>query len=166
MPWKHNKAIIRAGRGWVSSEGIKHPANWMSWSDEEKTDAGLVWENDPAPFDKRFWFDATTPRDIHNQTDDEGNVVSLGLKTIWKQKTKQTAGQLLSPTDWMVVRFQEDDTKIIPNSIKTYRAEVRKKSGIIETSIDNASTHAEFMALFDAPEGGIAPIHNWPDPVE
>ena len=165
MPWKHNNKVIRAGRGWVSDEGIKHPTNWMSWSDEEKEAAGLVWENDPAPFDSRFWWNANTPRDIHNQTHDDGSV-TLGLKTLWKQKTKETAASLLAPTDWYVIRFQEDDTKIIPSNIKTYRAEVRKKSGVIETSIDNASTHAEFMALFDAPEGGVAPIANWPDPVE
>ena len=83
-----------------------------------------------------------------------------------EQKTKETAASLLAPTDWYVIRFQEDDAKIIPNKIKTYRAEVRKKSGVIETSIDNASTHAKFMALFDAPKGGVAPIANWPDPVE
>tara|TARA_B100000212_G_scaffold335986_1_gene308700 strand:+ start:800 stop:1297 length:498 start_codon:yes stop_codon:yes gene_type:complete len=165
MPWKHNNIVIRAGRGWVSDKGIKHPTNWMSWSDEEKKAAGLVWEDDPKPFDSRFWWDATTPRDIHNQKNDDGSVTP-GLKTLWKQKTKETAASLLAPTDWYVIRFQEDDTKIIPNNIKTYRAEVRKKSGVIETSIDNASTHAKFMALFDAPEGGVAPIANWPDPVE
>ena len=166
MPWKHNNRIIREGRGWVSDDGVKHPTNWMSWSDEDKAAAGLVWEADPAPYDNRFWWDATTPKDIHNQRDDDGNVVSFGLKTIWKQNTKEKAAALLAPTDWYVVRFQEDDTKIIPHEIRTYRAEVRKKSGVIETSIDNASTHAEFLALFEAPEGGIAPIDNWPDLVE
>tara|TARA_E500000178_G_scaffold353862_1_gene420944 strand:+ start:296 stop:793 length:498 start_codon:yes stop_codon:yes gene_type:complete len=165
MAWKYGHKTIRPGKAWTDNDGIQHPANWGRWSDAEKTAAGLVWEADPAPYDNRFWWDATTPKDIHNQTDENGNVTP-GLKTLWKQQTKATAATLLAPTDWYVVRFQEDDTKIIPHQIRTYRAAVRQKSGVIETSIDNASTHAEFMALFDAPEGGIAPINNWPDPVE
>ena len=62
MPWKHNNTVIRAGHGWVSSEGIKHPTNWMSWSDEDKTAAGLVWENDPEPFDSRFGLTQLHPK--------------------------------------------------------------------------------------------------------
>lgn len=165
MPWKHNNRVIREGRGWVSDDGVKHPTNWMSWSDEDKTAAGLVWENDGPSFDARFYWSYNNPRDIHDVTDEDGNV-TLGLKSIWKVKIKEQAGQLLAPSDWYITRLQEDDTKVIPSAVKTYRAEVRKKSTVIEGSIDSCTTLDEFMALFTAPEGGVAPINNWPDPVE
>ena len=49
MPWKHQGKIIREGRGWVDADGVKHPTNWASWSDEEKTAKGLVWQDPPPP---------------------------------------------------------------------------------------------------------------------
>ena len=164
MPWKHDNKVIRAGRGWVSDKGIKHPTNWMSWSDEEKKAAGLVWEDDPKPFDSRFWWDATTPRDIHNQKNDDGSVTP-GLKTLWKQKTKETAASLLAPTDWQVIKANEVSDYTVPSAITQYRSDVRAASNTIETAIDAASDMTAFMALWDAPVDGNAPINDWPDKI-
>ena len=49
MPWKHNGKIIREGKGWVSDDGVKHPGVWTRWTDSEKAEYGLVWEEPPAP---------------------------------------------------------------------------------------------------------------------
>ena len=95
MPYKYAGSLIRAGKSWTDSDGIKHPPNWMQWSDEEKAKAGLVWENDPKPFDSKFWQDADTPHKIDdtNQVDADGKaitdkngkqLVTFGLKSIWK----------------------------------------------------------------------------------
>ena len=184
--WKYNGKAIRAGRGWTDSDGNQYPPNWLGLtSDAEKTAAGLVWENDPAPFDNRFYWSAGVARalDDVNEVDDDGNavldengnqVVTLGLKSQWKKQTKTTAGSLLAPTDWYVVRKAEDSATTIPTDVTTYRAAVRTASGTIETAIANAADHAAFMALFDTPMDsqdppqptGKAPIHNWPDPLD
>lgn len=182
MPWKHNGKIIKAGRSWSDSNGVQHPASWMRWSDAEKTAAGLVWEADPAPYDNRFYWDANTPKNIAdvNETDSDGNpildedgnqVVTLGLKSVWKNITKERAGNLLSPTDWHVVKASEVSGYTVPSDITTYRAAVRTASNTIETAIDGAADHAAFLALFDVPvdsDGdptGNAPINDWPDEV-
>lgn len=182
MAWKYNNRIIRAGKAWTDDNGITHPTTWMRWSDVEKTAAGLVWEDDPASFDNRFYWSADVPKalDDVNETDEDGNplldadgnqVVTLGLKSQYKEQTKVTAGALLSPTDWYIIRKQEDSTATVPSAIATYRAAVRTASGTIEAAIDGAADLDAFIALFDVPVDGDgvptgnAPINDWPDEV-
>ena len=170
--WKYNNRVIKLGRAWSDGFGNQYPSNWLSLTtNEEKKAVGLVWEDDPAPYDRRFFISATTPKAIDDVTDDNGVVIE-GLKTAWKKKTKAMAKSLLEPTDWYVVRKAEDSTTTIPTNVATYRAAVRTASGTIETAITNASSHSAFMALFDVPvdsDGnptGKAPINNWPDPLD
>ena len=164
MAWKLNNAIIRAGRAWTDANGIQHPRNWMIWSDAEKTAAGLVWEDDPAPFDNRFYWAAGIPRALDDVTDVDGNV-TLGLKSQYKAQTKTTADSLLAPTDWHVVKAAEVSSYTLPSDIAQYRTDVRAASNTIEAAIDGAADLDAFIALFDAPEDGNAPIHDWPDEV-
>ena len=42
MPWLYTGRVIREGRAWTDSDGVQHPRNWGIWSDEEKTDRGMV----------------------------------------------------------------------------------------------------------------------------
>lgn len=181
--WTYQGKHIREGRSWVNADGITHPTSWGRWSDAEKTAAGLVWADDPAPFDNRFWWDADTPKalDDVNAVDEDGNaildengeqVVTLGLKSQWINTIKEQAGGLLSKSDWYIIRYQEDNTKTIPTNIATYRAAVRTASDTIETAITNAADHTAFVALFETPvdaDGNVtgnAPIADWPDEVE
>ena len=182
MPWKLGDKIIREGRSW-SADGITHPTNWAIWSDADKKAAGLTWEDPPAQYDNRFFWDASTPKalDDVNHVDEDGKAVinpltgqqsvTKGLKTIYIEQTKQTANDKLSATDWYVTRKAEDSTTTIPSDVTTYRAAVRTKSGTIEKAITDATDHAAFMALFDAPvdsDGnptGNATINDWPDEI-
>ena len=180
MAWKYGHKTIRLGKAWTDNDGIQHPANWGSWSDEQKTAAGLVWEADPAPYDNRFFWDANTPKalDDVNEVDADNNpildingnqLVTLGLKSQWKNLTKERAGNLLAPTDWHVVKAQEVADYTVPADVTTYRAAVRTASNTIEAAIDAVNSHAAFLALHDAPvdaDGNVtgnAPINDWPD---
>ena len=180
MAYKYSGRIIRAGKAWTDNDGVTHPRNWSVWSDEQKASAGLVWEDDPANFDGRFYWSADVPKSLDdvNEVDEDGNpvldedgnqVVTLGLKSQYKAQTKSTAGGLLSSTDWYIIRVNEDSTATVPTDVSTYRAAVRTASGTIEAAIDAAADLDAFIALFDAPvdsDGvptGNAPIHNWPD---
>jgi hypothetical protein len=181
MAWKYNDTYIRAGRSWTDSDGITHPRNWMVWSDAEKTAAGLVWEDDPATFDDRFYWDASTPKTLGDTlwVDDNNDAiidpmtgvqgVTLGLKSEWKNKTKVIAGSLLEPSDWMVIKASEVAGYTVPADVTTYRAAVRTASNTIEASIDGAADHTAFVALFDATfdsdgnQTANAPINDWPE---
>jgi hypothetical protein len=173
MGWNYNNRSIREGRSWTNDDGIKHPTSWGSWSEQEKTEAGLVFVAEPPPFDSRFYWDADTPKalDDVNEVDEDGEpvldedgeqVVTKGLKSTEKAKVKTQAGGLLAPTDWYVVRYAEGGESI-PSNISAYRAAVRTASGTIEAAIGACTTHAEFIALFDVPAEGNAPIADWPE---
>lgn len=179
MAWKYNNRNIRVGKSWTDDNGITHPSNWGRWSAEDKAAAGLVWEDDPAPFDSRFFWSADNPKAIDdvNEVDENGDplldengnqVVTLGLKSVWKNTIKTQAQGLLNPTDWYIVRNAESSTAV-PSDVTTYRAAVRTASGTIEAAIDACTTHDEFLALFDTPiddEGNVtgnAPISDWPE---
>jgi len=180
MAWKYNNRIIRAGKAWTDDNGIKHPTTWMRWSDAEKTSAGLIWEDDPASFDSRFYWAANLPKalDDVNEVDEDGNalldidgnqIITRGLKYNAKQQAKTTAASLLAETDWQVIKATEVASYTVPAAITTYRAAVRTASNTIETAIDNAADLNAFIALYDAPvdsDGNVtgnAPINDWPD---
>ena len=185
MAWKYNNSIIRAGKSWTNSDGATHPKNWASvWDDERKAAQGLVWEDDPAPFDNRFYWgrqaDGTLiPRSLDdvNQVDEDGNpvldidgeqLVTKGLKSNAIELVKRQAGDKLAVTDWYVTRKAETDAEI-PSDILTYRQSVRTASGAIEAAISGVTTLEAFIALYEAPvdaEGNVtgnAPINDWPD---
>ena len=83
--------------------------------------------------------------------DDNGNqVVTKGLKSIYKEQIKSQASSLLASTDWMVVRYAEDNTKAIPSDVSTYRASVRTKADEICTAIDGCTSMAKLKALFES----------------
>jgi hypothetical protein len=148
--WKYSGKVIRVGRSWTDNDGITHPAQWAKWSAEDKAAKGLVWEDDPAPFDSRFYWDADTAKNIDdvNEVDENGDplldedgnqVVTKGLKTNAIELVKTQAGGLLAPTDWMVIKASE------------------------------VADYAAFMALYDVPvdaDGnptGNAPIVDFPE---
>jgi len=178
MAYKYSGRIIRAGKAWVDNDGIQHPSNWMLWDDATKAAKGLVWEDDAASFDGRFYWSAGVAKalDDVNEVDEDGNavldadgqqVVTKGLKTNAIELVKRQAGDKLAATDWYVIR-ETETTVVMPDSVAAYRAAVRNASGDIEAAITGASDLAEFMALYDVPmvDGvptGNAPINNWPD---
>jgi len=189
MVWKHNGKVIKEGKSWFDGT-YKHPYNWSSaWSDKDKKDMGLEWEDAPAseePFDSTFYWGRDTDgtlieksltdinevdEDDNPRLDEFGNqLVTKGLKTIWIEKTKQTTNNLLAKWDWQVVRKSEKDTAI-DSDVATYRDKVRTACTTIETAITNVSNMTEFKALFinptdkDGKHTGKPPIYDFPDEI-
>lgn len=182
MPWKHNGRTIAVGKAWVSDDNTKYPRQWNNLTDAEKKSAGLVWEDDPVVerFDNRFYWAKDVERKLadENVTDADGKavidaitgkqVVTLGLKSIWISKTKQTANYLLAKSDWEITRKAEKGTAIA-SATSTFRDAVRTACDTIETKINNCSDLTAFKALFDAPTdskgevNGKLPIYDFPD---
>lgn len=187
MAWKHNGRIIRVGKSWVSDDGYRHPRNWqLSWTDQNKIDFNIVWEDDPVveSYDDRFYKKKDVEKVLGDTllVDKDGKAVKdfttgkqrvkLGLKSNWIAQTKTTANSKLSSSDWYVTRKAEASTAI-PSDISTYRSAVRTATGTIETAINACDDLDDFKALFvvpmdsqDPPEPtGKAPIYDFPDEV-
>ena len=120
---------------------ISYPANWLRLTTlEEKQAIGIVEVPDPpvASWDQRFYWGPDNPKD------------HAGLVELWVTKTKETAGSLISPTDWYVTRNAENGSAI-PQEVLDRRAEVRTFSNQKESAIEATSTTEELAEYVTSP---------------
>ena len=120
-----NGKTLRLGRAFNTEDGRQFPANWLALSSlEEKQSIGIVEVPDApvASWDARFYWGVDNPKDLDQ------------LKDYWTAKVKKTAGSLISPTDWYVIR-QAENSAAVPADVLSRRAEIRTMSGDKETAI-------------------------------
>jgi hypothetical protein len=182
MVWKHDGKNLTVGKSWTDGT-YKHPYNWAtSWSDEDKKDWGVTWEDDPdISFDNRFYWSKGVERKLADEDaidsetgnkakDAEGNqVINYGLKTIWVRQTKKTANDKISRTDWYIIRASDDSSLSVPSDITAKRKAIRDACKTIEDKILATSSLDNFKKLFDAPvdsagkpTGDNPPIYDFP----
>ena len=78
---------------------------------------------------------------------DTNTIKTIGRKTVLIEDVKVRANNILSKTDWYVVRKAEESTAI-PSAITTHRQAVRSKQASMETAITNASDTAALETLY------------------
>lgn len=125
-------------------DGFLYPANWLKFaSAQERLDIGVEEVADPEPYDQRF----------HWGYDGEGNLVNkdlTDLKSVWLSNVRITAGQLLSETDWMVVR--KLDTGIdLSVEVEAYRQSIREASNSKEATINAIETVSDLANYISSP---------------
>ena len=127
-------------RAFATSDGTQYPANWLRLASlEEKEAIGISEVADPIPVDQRFYWDTGIPKD-HAQ-----------LVEQWIAQTKTTAGSLLAPTDWLIVRMAETGTGVA-QEVLDRRAEIRVFSNIKEQAILETTDTDELAAYVLSPE--------------
>jgi len=133
--------------------GIQYPANWLRLATpEERAAIGITEEPDPTPYDQRFYWGPDLPKD-HTQ-----------LVEQWVSQTRTTAGTLIQPTDWMVIREQDNGT-VVPESVKALREDIRLASGEKNAAIEATTDTAELAAYITGTEYPVWPSDS-PAPVE
>ena len=151
--WKYGDKIIRPGKGWIDSNGVRHPSNWHIWSAEEKAKYNIKEVIEARPPDSRLYTwsmggDGKITSTAKILDDSEG---SVGLKTTLKNEVKKQQGSFLSQTDWAYIRHY-DTGKDVPDNIETWRNAIRTKAKEMEDAIDKASDIdgiAALLASFD-----------------
>ena len=110
-------------------------------------------------------YGSATARELADVT--ENDIVTPGLKTRHKEKIKQRASGLLTPTDWYVIKATEVDSYSVPAELTTYRAAVRTASNDMEALIDASSTVDELAALYvyNNDEPRVRPLGEFPEEV-
>ena len=140
MAYTLNGKTLRPGRPFTGTDGTQYPGNWLGLSsDAEKEAIGIVITVELPNYDGRFWFgydsdDNLIPREF------------VGLQSSFRKEQKTTAGSLLSPTDWYVVRNSET-SDAIPVGITSFRSEVRTVSGNRETMINATTDVGQLQSL-------------------
>jgi len=121
----------------------------------------------PKPLDDVLFTQADADADLIPSDKAIGDIKSYGLKGLEIAKIKAQAGGLLAPTDWYVIRYQEDNTKTIPTDVATYRNEVRAKSDEMESQINACGTVEDLKTLFTwtQDENGVVsrPLVSFPE---
>ena len=132
---------------------IQFPANWLRLSTPEQREAvGISEQPDPPAWDQRWaWgYDA----DGHLIWKDHAQLVEQ-----WTAQTRTTCGTLLVPTDWMVIRQQDNGTVIDP-AIQGWRQDLRLACELKISGITSTTTTEELAAFITSPEYSSWP----PDP--
>lgn len=114
-------------------DGTSYPANWLRLASPEARAAIGITEvvEQPRPDDRFYWVSGP---------DDNGDYTAIpkdldGLKKTWTAQFKQTAWTMLAPSDWLVVRKQENDTAI-PADWTSYREAVRTTCALAITNLE------------------------------
>ena len=140
-------------------DGIQYPANWLRLtSTAEKVAIGITEVADSDSYDDRFYWGVDNPKLLNDreEVNEQGNplyekvlgevngqpamvdsdkrLVTKGLKSQWIAQVKDTAGKLLSQTDWMVIRKAERDVAI-PDAVVAKRAAIVAEANRLETAI-------------------------------
>ena len=114
--------------------GVQYPNNWLRLaSPEERAAIGITEEPDPPTYDQRFYWGVDNPKD------------HADLVKQWVSQIKQTAGSLLSQTDWYITRASETGLQA-PQSVLDRRAEVRTLSNNKEAFLTATGTTDELAA--------------------
>ena len=157
-----------------SHNDIQYPANWLRLSPaEEKIALGISEVADDPVYASRFYLSNGTAKSLNdeNATDENGDllkdengdqIIILGVKSVLKAQEKVTAGTLLAPYDWYVVRKAEKSTAI-PTAITTYRDAVRTACDTIEKEIDAFSDTAALVTLYGFKEDGTPNMTQYPE---
>jgi len=130
-------------------DGIQYPANWLRLSSAaDRKRVGITEEPDPAPYDERFYWGPGLPMD------------HAKLVTQWVTQTRTTAGTLLVPTDWMIIR-EADNGTVVPADTKAWRESIRTACNDKVTAIE-ATADTDALAAYIT--GDTYPV--WPQPAD
>jgi hypothetical protein len=138
--------------------GIQYPANWLRLATPEEREAiGITEQADPPVWDQRFAWGYS----------EDGQLIwkdHTQLVEQWVAQTRTTAGTLIQPTDWMVIREQDNGT-VVPESVKTLREDIRLATGQKNAAIAATTDTAELAAYITGSEYPVWPSDS-PAPVE
>ena len=138
--------------------GIQYPANFLRLSSpEERAAIGITEQADPPVWDQRFAWGYS----------EDGQLIwkdHTQLVEQWVAQTRITAGTLIQPTDWMVIREQDNGT-VVPESVKALREDIRLATGQKNAAIEATADTAELAAYITGTEYPVWPSDS-PAPVE
>ena len=177
MAYKLNGKTLQADRGFTH-DGVQYPRNWLQLSSQGDRDAlGITWEADPVRADDRYYWDGDvnnpkalddvnevkedgTPLyvqvynpDTEQMVDTDEQVVTKGLKSNMIEQVKDTAGKMLSTTDWYVTRKVERSVDI-PTDVSSKRVAIVAESERLETAIVGATTVEQLIGVMNSQDWG------------
>jgi hypothetical protein len=134
-----NGKVIQPGSSFTDINGTQYPPQWLYQTTlAEKNAIGITEVPDPVRADDRFYWDGdiTNPKDLKE------------LKENHVKQVKETAGKLLSQTDWQVIRKFERSLDIEPGVIDQ-RAYIIAEANRLEDEIKSANTVEALISVLN-----------------
>ena len=150
-------------------DNIQHSRNIFSlWSEAERNAIGVytIVDDNSNKKDNSLY----TNTDISYIFADGKVTASYGtaiakelddVKSKKKTNIKQQASNLLTPTDWYIIKAVDVESYSVPEATTTYRADVRTASNEMEAKIDACTTVDELAALYIYTDG-TRPLGEFP----
>ena len=150
MPYQLGDRTLTLDVPWEYND-VQYPANWLRLStSDERAALGISWVDDsPTWNQKDYW-----------GYDSDGNLMPktyTDLKANWIATTKDTAYNLLLPSDYLWPKLQEENssfsaakTAYAESAWSTWRATIRTECAAMVTKIEDTasvgdtSPHADF----------------------
>jgi hypothetical protein len=134
--------VLQAGSEF-SHNGISYPAQWLYQTTlAEKEAIGITEVLDPIRADDRFYWDG----DFNNPKD------LAGLKLQFVAQIKDTAGKLLSQTDWVIIRKTERGVEV-PSEVTLKRTQIVTEANRLEVDINATKTVEALIEVLN--------VQNW-----
>jgi hypothetical protein len=114
---------------------VQYPANWLRLTTlAEKQAIGITEAPDPDRYDDRFYWGPGNPKDLGQC---KANMIN---------QIKTTAGSLLAPTDWKVIRASETSVAVDSETLAA-RAAIRQASNVNESAVNACTTVDQLASL-------------------
>ena len=136
------------------ANGTSYPSNWIRLATpEERAAIGITEVVEQPRLDDRFYWVSgpnldgswtAIPKDL------------AGLKTTWTAQFKQTAYTMLLPSDWLIIRKQENNTDI-PADWTSYREAVRTTTALTISDMEAATDIDAFIASVSSVQWPVSP---------
>jgi len=127
---------------------IKYPKEIFTlWTEEERKAIGvyLIIIKDPSSYDSTFSDTGTRSYTYNSDTDTVNETFDVTDKNLASLKVDFTLGENLQAQirlegyDWVATRYIWDNSKTLPDAVKTYTIAVRSHVNTTCTAIDNCS---------------------------
>jgi hypothetical protein len=135
-------------------DGTAYPANFLRLATPEERAAIGITEvvEQPRPNDAFYW--VSGPNEDGSWTAIPKDLA--GLKTTWTAQFKQTAYTMLLPSDWLIIRKQENDTPI-PADWTSYREAVRTTTALAISDMEATTDIEAFIASVTSVQWPVSP---------
>jgi hypothetical protein len=114
---------------------IQYPANWLRLSTpEERAEIGITEIDEPESYDDRFYWGVGNPKDVEM------------VRSMLSAQIKRTSYNMLSPTDYKLIRKVETD-EAADQATLDLRAAIRAAYADNAAMIAAATTTAELASI-------------------
>jgi hypothetical protein len=157
----------------ITLNGMVYPYSWLEGTSPAVRASLGIEKHGDINYDTKYYWGVDNPRILEDReevdeennplylkirtevngistiTDSDVRVVTLGLKTTCTAEVRSTTNQLLTPTDYLIIRNHVEETEI-PADVTTYRGAVIAEQDRVVTAIAATTTVEQLVTVMSS----------------